>query len=126
MDILADTGLWTNAWYYLSWVVPFLFVLGVVVFVHEMGHFLVARFFGVTVETFSIGFGPEIGGFYDRYGTRWRLASVPLGRLSRPEDIANADIGKQWGAGRFSLGGPQDGAVCGVEGDARLGVHKAF
>ena len=90
MTILADTGLWTNAWYYLSWVVPFLFVLGVVVFVHEMGHFLVARYFGVTVETFSIGFGPEIGGFYDRYGTRWRLACVPLGGYVKFKGDENA------------------------------------
>ena len=90
MTILADTGLWTNAWYYLSWVVPFLFVLGVVVFVHEMGHFLVARYFGVTVETFSIGFGPEIGGFYDRYGTRWRLAWVPLGGYVKFKGDENA------------------------------------
>jgi regulator of sigma E protease len=79
MPMLADMGLWANAWFYLSWVVPFLFVLSVVVFVHEMGHFLVARYYGVTVETFSIGFGHEIGGFYDRYGTRWRLAWIPLG-----------------------------------------------
>lgn len=79
MTVLADTGLWTTAWYYLSWVLPFLFVLGVVVFVHEMGHFLVARYFGVTVETFSIGFGPEIGGFHDKKGTRWRVAWIPLG-----------------------------------------------
>ena len=90
MNILADTGLWTTAWYYLSWVVPFLFVLGVVVFVHEMGHFLVARFFGVTVETFSIGFGKEIGHFYDRYGTRWRLAWVPLGGYVKFKGDENA------------------------------------
>ena len=90
MNILADTGLWTNAWYYLSWVVPFLFVLGVVVFVHEMGHFLVARYFGVTVETFSVGFGKEIGGFYDRYGTRWRLAWVPLGGYVKFKGDENA------------------------------------
>lgn len=90
MTTLADGGLWTNAWYYLSWVVPFLFVLGVVVFVHEMGHFLMARFFGVTVETFSIGFGPEIGGFFDRYGTRWRLAWVPLGGYVKFKGDENA------------------------------------
>ncbi len=90
MTILAETGLWTTAWYYLSWVVPFLFVLGVVVFVHEMGHFLVARYFGVTVETFSIGFGPEVGGFYDRHGTRWRLAWVPLGGYVKFKGDENA------------------------------------
>jgi regulator of sigma E protease len=47
--------------------------------VHELGHFLVARLCGVRVLTFSIGFGPEIAGFYDRSGTRWRFAAIPLG-----------------------------------------------
>jgi regulator of sigma E protease len=61
------------------WTVPFLLVLGVVVIVHELGHFLAARALGVTVETFSVGFGPEIAGFYDRSGTRWRIAWIPLG-----------------------------------------------
>ncbi len=57
----------------------FLLVLTLVVFIHELGHFLVARWCGVTVKTFSIGFGPEIYGFYDKYGTRWRFAWIPLG-----------------------------------------------
>jgi regulator of sigma E protease len=57
----------------------FLFVLTVVIFVHELGHFLVARWCGVRVKTFSIGFGREIFGFNDRYNTRWRLAWIPLG-----------------------------------------------
>jgi regulator of sigma E protease len=61
------------------WTVPFLLVLGVVVIVHELGHFLAARALGITVETFSIGFGPEILGFHDKKGTRWRLAWIPLG-----------------------------------------------
>jgi regulator of sigma E protease len=68
---------WTST--FLNYLIPFLFVLTIVVFVHEMGHFLVARACGVKVETFSIGFGPEIYAFFDRYGTRWRLAAVPLG-----------------------------------------------
>jgi regulator of sigma E protease len=63
----------------LSYLLPFLFVLTVVVFFHELGHFLVARWCGVKVDTFSVGFGPEIAGFYDRHGTRWRLSWVPLG-----------------------------------------------
>ena len=50
-----------------------------VVFIHELGHFLVARWCGVKVKAFSIGFGKEIFGFYDRYGTRWRFAWIPLG-----------------------------------------------
>ncbi len=63
----------------LAWVVPFLIVLGLVVFIHELGHFLVARMNGVAVEAFSIGFGPEIAGFHDKHGTRWRVAWIPLG-----------------------------------------------
>ena len=57
----------------------FLFVITLVVFVHELGHFLVARWCGVTVETFSIGFGREIVGFTDRKGTRWKFSWIPLG-----------------------------------------------
>src|SRR5690606_18087492 len=63
----------------LGTLVPFLFVLTVVVFVHEMGHYLVGRWCGIGVRAFSIGFGPEIIGFNDRNGTRWKLSAVPLG-----------------------------------------------
>ena len=66
-----------STFYYL--VVPFLFVLTVVVFVHELGHFLIARWCGVRVLVFSIGFGRELVGLTDRHGTRWKLAAVPLG-----------------------------------------------
>ncbi len=57
----------------------FLLVLTIVVFIHELGHFLVARWCGVKVKAFSIGFGREIVGFEDKHGTRWRLAWLPLG-----------------------------------------------
>lgn len=60
-------------------IVPFLFVLTVVVFVHEMGHYLVGRMCGIGVQAFSIGFGPELFGFVDRRGTRWKLSAIPLG-----------------------------------------------
>lgn len=63
----------------LGYALPFLFVLTLVVFIHELGHFLVARLFGVRVEAFSLGFGPEIVGFRDRHDTRWRIAAIPLG-----------------------------------------------
>jgi regulator of sigma E protease len=63
----------------VGYLVPFLFVLTIVVFFHELGHFLVARWCGIKVLTFSLGFGPELVGFYDRYGTRWKLSAVPLG-----------------------------------------------
>lgn len=62
-----------------GYVVPFLFVLTIVVFFHELGHFLIARRCGIRVLTFSIGFGPEIAGFYDRHGTRWKISAIPLG-----------------------------------------------
>jgi regulator of sigma E protease len=62
-----------------SYIVPFLFVLTIVVFFHELGHFLIARRCGIKVLSFSIGFGPEVLGFNDRYGTRWKLSAIPLG-----------------------------------------------
>ncbi len=57
----------------------FIFILSVVVFVHEMGHYLIARFNGVRVVVFSIGFGPELFGWNDRAGTRWKVGALPLG-----------------------------------------------
>ena len=63
----------------IGYVVPFLFVLTIVVFFHELGHFLMARLCGIKVLVFSIGFGPEIAGFNDRYGTRWKISAIPLG-----------------------------------------------
>ena len=63
--------------------VPFLIVLTPLVFVHELGHYLVARMCGVRVEVFSIGFGPEIFGWNDRSGTRWKFAAIPFGGYVR-------------------------------------------
>ncbi|WP_312468695.1 MULTISPECIES: RIP metalloprotease RseP [Brucella] len=60
-------------------IIPFLFVLTVVVFVHEMGHYLVGRWCGIGASAFSIGFGPELIGFTDKHGTRWKLSAIPLG-----------------------------------------------
>ena len=59
--------------------VPFLAVLTMIVFFHEMGHFLVGRLCGAKVDAFSLGFGPELAHYTDRRGTRWRLALLPLG-----------------------------------------------
>lgn len=64
---------------FLTAIVAFLFVLTLIVFVHELGHYLVARWCGVRVEVFSVGFGREIVGRTDRHGTRWRLSLIPLG-----------------------------------------------
>src|SRR5271169_5804534 len=63
----------------IGYIIPFLFVLTIVVFFHELGHFLIARWAGVKVLTFSLGFGPELVGFNDRHGTRWKISAVPLG-----------------------------------------------
>jgi regulator of sigma E protease len=57
----------------------FLLVLTVLVFVHELGHYLIARRSGVRIEVFSIGFGPELFGWHDRAGTRWKFSAIPLG-----------------------------------------------
>jgi regulator of sigma E protease len=78
--------LWTMG----SYIVPFVFVLSLVVFFHEMGHFLVGRWCGVKVDAFSLGFGPEIAHFIDRHGTRWRIAALPLGGYVRFHGDANA------------------------------------
>ena len=60
-------------------IVPFVFVLTIVVFFHELGHYLVARWNKVRVETFSIGFGPELFGYTAKGGTRWKVCAIPLG-----------------------------------------------
>ena len=62
-----------------NYIIPFLFVLTVIVFFHELGHFMVARWCGVAIETFSVGFGREIFGFNDKHGTRWKFSWIPLG-----------------------------------------------
>jgi regulator of sigma E protease len=79
MQFLASIGTWTG-WatgFYL--IVPFLFVLTIVVFFHELGHFVVARWCRIRVQVFSVGFGRELLGFTDRHGTRWKIAAIPLG-----------------------------------------------
>jgi regulator of sigma E protease len=70
MDLISGIG---------TYLLPFLIILSVVVFVHELGHYLLARWAGVRVDVFSIGFGPELFGFTDRAGTRWKFSALPLG-----------------------------------------------
>jgi regulator of sigma E protease len=70
--------------------VPFIAVLTVVIFFHELGHFLVGRLCGAKVDVFSLGFGPELLHFIDRQGTRWRLAALPLGGYVKFRGDANA------------------------------------
>ena len=95
----------------IGYIVPFLFVLTIVVFFHELGHFLVARWAGVKVLTFSLGFGPELVGFNDRHGTRWKISAVPLGgyvkfsgdesEASTPSSEALARMTEEERAGSF-------------------------
>ncbi len=77
MDLVST--LTDFAGFLTGYILPFLFVLTIVVFFHELGHFLVARWNGVTVTTFSVGFGREIIGWHDKHGTRWRISWLPLG-----------------------------------------------
>lgn len=86
-------------------ILAFLVVLGVLVFIHELGHYLAARMVGVHVETFSIGFGRAIASWTDRQGTVWKLAWLPLGGYvklhgqERPEDVTS-DVQALWQEGR--------------------------
>ena len=77
MGLLENFSFWGGG--FTGALLPFLFVLTIVVFFHELGHFLVARLCCVRVLTFSVGFGPEIVGFNDRHGTRWKISAIPLG-----------------------------------------------
>jgi regulator of sigma E protease len=77
LDIMSGLSVFGGG--LVGYMIPFLFVLTIVVFFHELGHFLVARRCGIRVLAFSLGFGPEIAGFNDRYGTRWKISAVPLG-----------------------------------------------
>lgn len=81
MEFLSGVG---------TYVIPFLIILSVVVFVHELGHYLVARRTGVRVQVFSIGFGPEVFGFTDRVGTRWKFSALPLGGYVKMHGDADA------------------------------------
>ena len=80
-DLLAWLG-----WY----VIPFLVILTVIVFVHELGHYLVARWCGVKIDAFSIGFGRELAARVDSRGTRWRIGALPLGGYVKFHGDANA------------------------------------
>jgi len=82
----------------LSVLFNFIVALSVVVFVHELGHFVVARWNNVRCESFSIGFGPELLGFTDRLGTRWKFSLIPLGgyvKMFGEADIANPGAGEE-------------------------------
>ncbi|MEQ1769056.1 MAG: RIP metalloprotease RseP [Devosia sp.] len=89
-------------------------MITVIVFVHEMGHYLVARWNGVAIQTFSLGFGRELVGFTDRQGTRWRISAIPLGGYVRFVGDMNA----------ASMPDPDAVAAMPPEEQARLFVNK--
>jgi regulator of sigma E protease len=89
------------------YIVPFLFVLSLIVFVHEYGHFIVGRWCGVKVDAFSMGFGPELGAFVDGKGTRWRVAAIPLGGYVKFHGDANG------------ASAPDDGAIAAMPEEER-------
>ncbi len=83
METLAQPGI-------LFTLAAFALVIGVLVFVHEYGHYGMARLFGIKVDTFAVGFGREIAGWTDRRGTRWKLGWLPLGGYAKFAGDMNA------------------------------------
>ncbi|MCB1446690.1 MAG: RIP metalloprotease RseP [Rhizobiaceae bacterium] len=75
------SALLSNQWVLMA--PAFLLVISLIVFIHEMGHYLVGRWSGIGIVAFSFGFGPEIWGFTDRHGTRWKISAIPLGGYVR-------------------------------------------
>lgn len=85
MEFISEWFFWL-----IGWGLPFLFVLTIVVFFHELGHFLVARWNGVGIAKFAIGFGPDIFSFTDKHNTVWAFSIIPLGGYVKFIDDANA------------------------------------
>lgn len=82
---------------FLTTVLLFIVVLSFIVFVHELGHFLPARYFGIKVDTFSIGFGKEVFGWTDSKGTRWKFSWIPMGgyvKFFGDADVASTSVDK--------------------------------
>ena len=77
----------------LTFVVPFLIVLSIVIFIHEFGHYIVGRWCGIHAEAFSMGFGPILTSWTDKHGTQWQIAALPLGGFVKFLGDANAASG---------------------------------
>ncbi|MEM9726014.1 MAG: RIP metalloprotease RseP [Pseudomonadota bacterium] len=92
---------------FLGVLAPFILVLAVVIFVHEYGHYIVGRWSGIHAEVFAVGFGPEIYGWDDQRGTRWKICWVPLGGYVKFKGDANA------------ASGPDDDALEGLSAEER-------
>jgi regulator of sigma E protease len=110
-NFFSNFGWWGAGW--TGWVVPTLFGFTIIVFFHELGHFVVARLCGVRVLVFSVGFGRELLGFTDRHGTRWKIAAIPLGgyvKFLGDENVASV---------------PDQAAVAGMSADERRASFHA-
>ncbi len=66
-----------------GYILPYILILSLLVFIHEMGHYLAGRWSGIRILAFSVGFGPELVGFTDKHGTRWKISAIPLGGYVR-------------------------------------------
>ncbi len=95
---IADLLAWLG-WY----VVPFILILSLIVFIHELGHYLVGRWCGVKIDAFSLGFGPELFARIDSRGTRWRIGALPLGGYVKFHGDANVASVSDGGAGDPSV-----------------------
>jgi regulator of sigma E protease len=84
MNSVSDLVTWLG-WY----VIPFIVILSLIVFIHELGHYLVGRWSGVKIDAFSLGFGPELFARVDSRGTRWRIGALPLGGYVKFHGDAN-------------------------------------
>jgi regulator of sigma E protease len=96
MNPLSDLATWLG-WY----VIPFIVILSLIVFVHELGHYLVGRWSGVKIDAFSLGFGPELFARLDSRGTRWRVGALPLGgyvKFHGDANVASAPVGAAAGS----------------------------
>ncbi|MCM2293626.1 RIP metalloprotease RseP [Allorhizobium sp. BGMRC 0089] len=91
-----------------GYLIPFIVVLSLIVFIHEMGHYLVGRLSGIRVLAFSLGFGPELIGFNDRHGTRWKLSAIPLGGYVR--FFGDADAASTTDAEAYAALSPEEKA----------------
>ncbi len=91
LHTVSDLLVWLG-WY----VLPFIVILSAIVFIHELGHYLVGRWCGVKIDAFSIGFGPELFARIDSRGTRWRIGALPLGgyvKFHGDANPASVDVG---------------------------------
>ncbi len=103
---------------FVSYAIPFLFVLSVIIFVHELGHYVIGRWCGIGVEVFSVGFGPVIWSRRDRRGTVWQIAAFPLGGYVR--FLEDSETGRVREQPKMPVHAGQSGELPGMVGGDRF------